>query len=95
MLDLTELDGPSLRGLAMGCKLAVLREKYRREERQELWRVYMATAVPALGAEKAYLEILESYEYSQKSEAEKQKDIETAHSMAFDVIARLEKAREV
>lgn len=79
----------------MGCKLAVLRERYRREERQELWRVYMASAAHALGAERTYLEILEIYEYSQKSEAEKQKDIETAHSMAFAVIARLEKAREV
>lgn len=79
----------------MGCKLAVLREKYRREERQELWRVYMATAAHSLGAERTYLEILESYEYSQKSEADKQKDIETAHDTAFAVIARLERAREV
>lgn len=77
----------------MGCKLAVLREKYHREERQELWRVYMATAAHALGAERTYLEILETYEYSQQSEESKQEEIEKARGMAFDVIARLEKAR--
>ena len=79
----------------MGCKLATLREKYRREERAEIWRVYMASAAHALGAERTYLEILESYEYSQKSEKAKQEDIEAAHATALDVLARLERSREV
>jgi endo-alpha-1,4-polygalactosaminidase (GH114 family) len=77
----------------LGCKLAVLREKYRREERQELWRIYMATTAHALGAERSYLDIVDDYEYSQQSEKSKQEEIEKARGMAFDVIARLEKAR--
>ena len=55
--------------------------------------MYMANTVPALGAEKAYLEILESYECSLKSEEVKQEEVKKAHATAFDVIARLEKSR--
>lgn len=53
----------------------------------------MANTAHALGAERTYLEILESYEYSQQSEESKQEDIEKARGMALDVIARLEKSR--
>lgn len=79
--------------MPLGHKLAVLQERYRREERNEVWRIYVAGAVRALGAERDYLEVLEQYEYARKPENEKQQEIEAAKSAAFSVLERIEKAR--
>ena len=76
----------------MAHKLAVLVAKQRRDDREELYRHYMGGLVESMGG-KSFAAILETFEYSQKSEEEKNRDIEDAHNTAFDVIARLEKAR--
>ena len=76
----------------MAHKLAALVAKHDREDREELYRHYMGGVVEWLGG-KSFAAVLESYEYSRKSEAEKQEDIKAAKDTAFDVIARLERAR--
>ena len=81
-----------MRVLPMAHKLAVLVAKQRRDDHEELYRHYMGGIVEWMGG-KSFAAILETLEYSQKSENEKQRDIEDARSTAFDVIARLEKAR--
>ena len=75
-------------------KLEVINEKRKRNEREELFKHYIATLVTQLGAEKTLDDCLKELEKSRKTGKDVEKDIQEAYSVANNTLEALEKARK-
>lgn len=92
ILDLAEFDTPFFRKLSLEHVIACLREKQDRQDKEALWRSYMAMVVPMWGGKDCptFEEMAETQERRQhvttREELEAAEDIGRATAAAFGLL---------